>query len=50
MIYISLVDLLFMLLGLLIGVVIMSLCAASGYTHKCDNCVFKEILEDMENE
>lgn len=50
MIYFSLIDVLFLLLGVLIGVAIMACVAASGYDHKCDNCIFTEILEDMENE
>lgn len=48
MIYFSLVDVLFLLLGILIGVAIMACVSASGYEHKCDTCVYREILELME--
>ena len=36
-------------LGLMIGVVIMSVIANSGYIHKCDNCILKEMFA-LDNE
>ena len=48
MLYFSLIDILFMLVGVLIGVAIMACCSRSGYVRKCDSCVYKEVLEIME--
>ena len=50
MLYFSLVDILFFLVGLMVGVAIMACVSASGYDHKCDNCVFREVLELMEGD
>lgn len=35
-------------LGLMVGVILMSLVASSGYKAKCDNCIYKEVLEIFE--
>ena len=48
MLYFSLIDILFFLVGILIGVAIMACVSASGYEHKCDICVYPELLEMME--
>ncbi len=48
MLYFSLIDILFFLVGLLIGVAITACVSMSGYVHKCDNCVYQELLEMME--
>lgn len=48
MLYFSLIDILFFLVGLLIGIAIMACVSASGYEHKCDFCVYSELLEMME--
>ena len=48
MLYFSVVDILFFLVGLLVGVAIMACVSASGYEHKCDNCIYPEILELVE--
>ena len=48
MLYFSLIDILFMLVGLLIGVALMACVGISGYIHKCDNCIYQEVLEMFE--
>lgn len=48
MLYFSLVDILFFIIGLLVGVGIMACVSASGYEHKCDNCIYTDLLELME--
>ena len=35
-------------LGLMVGVILMSLAASSGYKAKCDNCIYREVLEMFE--
>ena len=50
MLYFSLVDILFFLVGIFVGVAIMACVSASGYEHKCDNCVYPELLEMMEGD
>lgn len=35
-------------LGLMVGIVIMSMIANSGYQHKCDDCIYTELLEMFE--
>ena len=35
-------------LGLMIGVILMSLVANSGYQHKCDDCIYTELIEMFE--
>lgn len=45
MLYFSLIDILFILVGVFIGIALMACVSASGYEHKCDNCVFREIVE-----
>lgn len=50
MLYFSLIDILFFLVGILVGVAIMACVSASGYEHKCDPCVYREILEMMEGD
>ena len=49
MLYFSLIDILFLLVGVCIGVALTACVNASGYEHKCDNCIFREIVE-MEGE
>ena len=48
MLYFSLIDILFLLVGVCIGIAIMACVSVTGYEHKCDNCVYKEVLEMME--
>lgn len=50
MLYLSLIDVLFLLVGILIGIILMSCICRSGYIHKCDNCIYTELLEMMEGE
>lgn len=50
MVYFSLIDILFILVGVCIGVALMAFVGASGYEHKCDNCIFREIIEIVEME
>ncbi len=47
MLYFSLIDILFLLVGVCIGVAIMACVSASGYEHKCDDCIFREIVEKV---
>lgn len=48
MLYFSLIDILFMLVGFLIGVAVMACVCRSGYIDKCDTCIYKEVLDIME--
>ena len=48
MLYIGIIDFLFMLVGLLIGVALTACVGRSGYIHKCDNCIYQEVLEMFE--
>ena len=48
MLYFSLIDILFFLVGLVIGIAIMACVSVSGYEHKCDNCIYPEVLELLE--
>ena len=50
MLYFSLIDILFMLVGLLIGVAIMACFSRERSMDRCNNCVYKEVLEIMEGE
>ena len=50
MLYFSLIDILFLLIGVGIGVVIMACVCSSGYEHKCDDCIFREIVERLGEE
>lgn len=45
MLYFSLIDILFLLVGVCIGVALTVCVSSSGYEHKCDNCVYREIVE-----
>ena len=50
MLYFSLIDILFLLVGVCIGVALMACVSASGSEHKCDNCIFREIVEMVGDE
>ena len=45
MLFCTLIDVLFILLGLIVGIAIMACVSASGYEHKCDDCIYREICE-----
>ena len=46
MLYFSLIDILFVFVGVVIGVILSSICTMSGYRSKCDDCVYREVLKD----
>ena len=50
MLYFSLIDILFMLVGVLIGVAIMACFSIDRCVDRCNNCVYKEVLEIMEGD
>lgn len=50
MLYFNLVDICFFLVGLFIGVALMSCIAASGADRRCEDCVLLEILQEVLNE
>ena len=46
MLYISLVDALFLIVGIFIGACIMACMSVSGQKHRCEDCIVWELLED----
>ena len=50
MLYFSLIDIMFMLVGVLIGVAIMGCFSIEQSIDRCSNCVYKEVLEIMEGD
>ena len=48
MLYFSLIDILFMLVGILIGISIMVCYSRERCFDRCNNCVYEEVLEIME--
>lgn len=50
MLYFNLIDILFLVVGVYVGIAIMACVSASSYEHKCDNCLFREIAEMVGDE
>ena len=46
MLYFSLIDILFVFVGVVIGVILSSICSMSGYCSRCEDCIYREVSED----
>ena len=46
MLYFSLIDILFLFVGVLLGFIISTIASASGQRAHCDDCIIKEIIKN----
>ena len=46
MLYFSIIDILFLFVGVLFGFIISSIFAVSGQQSQCEDCIIKEVIKN----